>query len=735
MNEPKNLIVVDSLEKLQQLNSAKRKDEFQALNIDDIINNPSVLDELEYREVFFYLDVTIQKKKNMDEIVMMLQVRQYYILDIQRYFDIDSLLEFPAMVTYGSIKSVAAKKQVDSLFNNEVNQIVKFKLFKNRIATTQAINRLSINRAMPVVLGIIAAAEKKILDFSKEDYSRIGVEYSYEDAKDIDKLTKLAKVSLIKVFHKSKFKDEHRGMVEIILSTLQNPQTKHIVKDIKRKTEEVKPFAPLVTSRLQRNCFYLFGLDPMQTISICEELCNGIVIDGVKTKLITSPFTDSHNIADEAVEEIIKSLIDKFGIEYTLMNKRKFTDDENSTKEAIRPLHFSNKYFPKNLEGKLPKLHLEVYKFIFYRTLATQMKNSIYDVSKLIIEADDIELTANANKLEFKGWEKLDGYRQKTSESDTDYREQNISFPKNLFIGEVLTPIQVSDFKATDKNPPRYGKGRLISYLVDTKLCSAEEAPAVIDSLEKTGLTTEIQHMIHPTELGMLVDGIFTKYGELFKEEDKLRDYNNNIAMIKDEELEIDEVVEEYKSLVQDFEAVIGYEKKEDKPDDWMVEKAKNIAKFNGAILSEDNPMFLSRSLILAYINAKDNDFKKVGKCPECKKEQVIEDDISFRCFSKDCKFRLFKQGKDGAKGGIEGFFTNFGKNILKDDYAVLLGTLLKSNGKIYFSDLVSKKNTTFGAYVVLKKNTDYNNWQLSLSFPKSKNATIKDELKIENIL
>ncbi|WP_294961478.1 DNA topoisomerase [Sulfurimonas sp.] len=749
----KNLIIVDELDKRTLVIDSVFGTDSDILLLSDIVYDFNILNDIEMEELFFYFDESIKNKELIQEISRILQVRQYYVLNANSEDSFDNKITNANQILYGNIKADALRKNIDLMYQNKISQMVRWMLFKHRSADANSIRRLLFNRASPVIMGIIANAEQKITDFKKEDYIRVSVEYIHKEylckqggeqveensIKGSNNLSgEQVKIHNIKLHCKTKFKKEHQDELDITLKTLNDINIPHIIKDLKPKTEEMRPFAPLTTVRLQRNCFYLFRIDPIKTMSICEELCNGISIDGIKTKLITSPFTEGHQINDEAILEINKALIKLYGINYVLPSRRTFGEAdelEHSEQEAVRPLYFSDKFSPSRLKSKLPSLHFEIYKFIYDRTLATQMKNSIYDASKLVVEVNGMELVAHAHKLEFDGWEKLDGYRQRVSEEDDGLRNEEIVFPKNLYLGKELKPVTISDYDKKEKNPPRYGKGRLLSILVEQKLCKPESAHIVIDSMEKAGLIIERQQMMHPQEIGMISNALFKEYAPALIEEELLRTFEKNVTMVGEEELEPEEIESEYELLGNDFEIAIGFEGKDDEPEDWMIEKAKKVALFHGDILTDNNPIFFNRQMILNYLNAKENELEKIGKCPECKKQQVVEDSLSFRCIDKECKFIIYKSGKDGKPGGISGFFNHFQKPVPIERYRDILEILLKSNGKLYFEDLVKKNKETFNAYVVLKKDTTYKTWQLSPSYPRSNTAKINDKLKAKTLL
>lgn len=732
-----SLFIVDSVDKSLVVQSANIGSNFQIIRIEEIVHDFNVLSSLKPERLFFYLDQSMKNKKIILEIVKILNVKQYFMMDPTRDEDVKVLIEDSEIVAYGEIKADFLRKDVDLIYQNNISQMVRWLLFKHRSADPKSIHKVQLKAATPVILGMIADAELKIEEFQKEEYTRVSVEYTVVDNNQTDEESQLPKLISFRLQHKTKFKEEHHEELEIALAKLNNNNIEHKVKDIKRATEEKLPYPPLTTTRLQKNCFYIFNIDPIRSLNICEDLANGILIDGVKTRLITTPYTESHHIKPEVIKEINSLIVNMFGINYLYSGERDYSnlDNEGVTGEAIRPLHFSDKYSPARLKNKIPPMHLEIYKFIYERTVATQMKNSSYDASKLIIEVADIELIGNAHKLEFDGWEKLDGYRQIAAELDEEDMEKEVVFPKNLFMGKVLKPTAVSHFDSKDKNPPRYGKGRLLETIVQENICRPEHAHYVIDSMEKSGLIVERQHMMHPLEIGMVVDRVFREYAPVFRDKKTMQDYEEKIVEVKEEDIESGEVLHDFEVLKREFEVTIGYEENNSEPEQWMIDKAKKVAKFHGEILTDSNPIFYSKQSLLNYINTKESELEKVGRCPECKEDYVVEDSLGFRCISRGCKFVVYKHGRDGKKGGISGFFENFKKPLPEESYQDVMQVLLKSKGEIYFDDLKKKTNETFSAYVVLKKDHNYNSWGLSLSFPKSKKTKISDSLKADTIL
>jgi len=669
---------------------------------------------------------TINSLEFKRDLIYILGIKQFLDISIKEtshYEEIKQNIEDAVLVEENEINALVAKKEVSQLFDTKISQMLKWWFFKNRVSSQAEINKIFLKQAPLAALSIIAEAEEKIIEFSKDTFRRIGVEYIVDGMP-------------FKVIGKGKYTKEHEGDLQLALNILRDNQ--HIVKNYDRKTNSKPPYPPLITTQLQRAAVRLFDIDPDKTLNICEKLYNGVVIDGKNIPLITYYLTDGYNISNDAIIDINTLLNAKYGINYTLPVKREFSamkvKESTSTQECLRPLFFTKDYFPKKLKPFLTKDEYSIYQFLFYKTLATQMKDSIYDNTELTISVEGMQLVAKANKQEFDGWEKLDGYNQKLVDNDDDFEEREVILPA-MRVGDRIIPTDVSSYNGIEKTPPRYGKGRFLSTMQEEGIVNAYDAAYVVPDLEKAGIVRIIQHMIHPNEIGMKVYYFFREYSEKLISVSEMRDFQIELEAIKEDTSTKEEIVSYYKKIVDELEVSIAYEDNNTPPDGWMIEKARNIAINNGQILTDDNPMFLNRSMILNYINNAKEMLEELGKCPACKKEQVIENDFSFACKSKGCKFRLYKAGKDGKPGGIDGFFKRFKKHIPEHNLVDLIKVLLKSNGKVFFEDLISKKGEPFGAYVKIEKNKDYASWSLALSFPKSKDSKINEKLKATNIL
>ena len=114
--------------------------------------------------------------------------------------------------------------------------------------------------------------------------------------------------------------------------------------------------------------------------------------------------TDSTRVADSATEAVRGYIGTTYGQEYLppkpiLYKSKKGAQDAH---EAIRPTEM--RYAPDEVMSQLTKDELALYKLIWNRFVASQIKPALYDEIIVEIEAADYLLRAKGSVLKFKGF-------------------------------------------------------------------------------------------------------------------------------------------------------------------------------------------------------------------------------------------------------------------------------------------------------------------------------------------
>lgn len=612
--------------------------------------------------------------------------------------------------------SQKARRVIDRIIGYPISSAIRDKFKKEKVATDEELNSFGIGRVTAAAINILVQNERRIQQFIPKKFKKIYISYIHEGLQ-------------FSVNNGMKFYEEHYEELGFLHAMTTNPEIDHVVEKYKQDTRDAAPYPPLITSRILRNLNYLYHYETKKTEAILQKLFEGVEIYNEKEQrmervgLITYHRTDSFNISEKAIDEIRECLSERFGKEYVADSKRVFKNKNANAQEAheaIRPTSFKKEFFPKNLRKTLSKEQFSdeeflTYEFIFYRTLSTQMKNSIYDNSKLVINVGGNKFQCIGNKQLFDGWEKLLGDKIKKAEDEEEM--DIVEIPTNLKVGDVLKTktVTISEPR-NDKTPPRIGVGRFITILDEKSIARPSTIGGIPEQLIKRNLVKVIQNMLIPTELAMNLIKLLEEHGEWLINIEHTEQFEKQLDEIEEGE-DPNKLIFEYDKLKDELLDKLGfYYRKDNEPPQWLLDKVHGIAEKTGEVLSDS--ILKDATKIKKFIS----DFEKTttaGKCPECKKSEVHERDKTFSCSNVACDFTIWKNG-------IGQFFNNFNKYMPECAYKDLIKHLIK-NKMIWFEDLYSKKQEkNFAAYVVLEKNNK--SFQLSLSFPRSKVKTIDEK-------
>ncbi|MBQ3952432.1 MAG: type I DNA topoisomerase, partial [Oscillospiraceae bacterium] len=153
-----------------------------------------------------------------------------------------------------------------------------------------------------------------------------------------------------------------------------------IVKSVKRQDKSRTPAPPFITSTLQQEGSRKLGMTPKRTMSIAQQLYEGVDVEGEGTVgLITYMRTDSLRLSDEATAEARRLILSRYGAEYYPGSPRRFKTKGSAqdAHEAIRPSNPS--LTPEAVRSSLTSDQFRLYRLIWNRFIASQMSAAVYD--------------------------------------------------------------------------------------------------------------------------------------------------------------------------------------------------------------------------------------------------------------------------------------------------------------------------------------------------------------------
>jgi len=352
---------------------------------------------------------------------------------------------------------------------------------------------LSAGRVQSVAVRIIVDRERLIQAFESEEYWTITAAMTAEEPPPFD--AKLSKKNGQKIHIPNKESSDQ------ILKDLENE--KFIVHDIKSKTSKRNPSPPFITSTLQQDAIKKLRFSAKKTMMIAQQLYEGIDINGEPVGLITYMRTDSTRIANEAAEEAIQFVKERFNPSFSIEKPRIFKNKKKvqDAHEAIRPT--SAYYVPDEIKKHLSPEQYALYRLIWQRFVASQMHHALIDTVSISIAAKEYLFQASGSIVQFQGFMAV-----YTTEEDDEVNDKNkIKLPA-LKKGETIECQKLSPKQHFTQPPPRFTEASLVKELEENGIGRPSTYATIISTIQEKNYVEKLKGYFHPTEIGCIVNDL-----------------------------------------------------------------------------------------------------------------------------------------------------------------------------------------------------------------------------------
>lgn len=497
-------------------------------------------------------------------------------------------------------------KHVRKIDNNLVNsqetrrildRIIGFRLSKLIQSKTDG---TSAGRVQSVALKLVVDREREIQAFNSEEYWTITALFNEFDAE------------LFNYNHK-KFEIKNETDADKVLSKLSNAFTIESV-DKKEKTKKSKPV--YTTSTMQQDASNKLNMNAKKTMAIAQKLYEGIDIGSETVGLITYMRTDSTRISDEFVKSTFGFIKDKYGKEYLgNVKKTKKTETMQDAHEGVRPTDINRT--PLCLKPYLSPDEYKLYDMIYYRALASLMKDAETLNTTVVLDNNNYQFKATGQIVTFDGYLKV--------YSDYEDTKDKVLPPIDTYKSNVIVSNDIEKEQHFTKPPARYTEAKLIKEMEELGIGRPSTYAQTMSTIKDRGYVTLVEKKFIPTEIGIEVT-------------DKLQDSFANLINVKytaNMETNLDEIAEGNKvwyKVIDDFY-------KEFEPA--VKEAFDNIPKKEPEKVGENCPNCGSPLVIrkgkygefiacsnyptCKYIKSEPKEVKEICKCPNCKEGMIIE--------------------------------------------------------------------------------------------------------------
>jgi DNA topoisomerase-1 len=371
---------------------------------------------------------------------------------------------------------------------------------------------LSAGRVQSVAVRLITEREAEITAFLPQEYWTVEAMVEGGTPPAVPFTAKLARLDGKKVELTNE--GQAREIVDIINST------PLIVAGVERKERRKNAPPPFITSKLQQEGSSKLRFSPKRTMGLSQRLYEGVEVgeDGL-VGLITYMRTDSTRLSDDAVTDVRAYIGERFGAdrlppEPVIYKTKKSAQDAH---EAIRPT--SVKYDPETVrkawaagqgggrdERETDDL-LRLYTLIWNRFVACQMVPAVFDQTSIEIGAGRVDLRATGQVMKFPGF--LEVYAE-TVEDGANEDETSGALP-DVKDGETLKLLETKPEQHFTQPPPRFSEATLVKELEEKGIGRPSTYAAILSTVQDRGYVEKKEGRLHPTELGVMVNGLLVK--------------------------------------------------------------------------------------------------------------------------------------------------------------------------------------------------------------------------------
>ncbi|HIW93313.1 MAG TPA: type I DNA topoisomerase [Candidatus Flavonifractor merdipullorum] len=353
---------------------------------------------------------------------------------------------------------------------------------------------LSAGRVQSVATRLVAEREEEIRAFVPQEYWSLDVE--------LDRIA--PNVGRFKAsFHGREKKMELHSAEEVQVVVDAVKESPFTVRGVKRQEKQRNPAPPFTTSTLQQEASRKLNMTPRRTMSIAQQLYEGVDIAGEGTVgLITYMRTDSLRLSDEATAAARDFILGRYGESYYPGKARHYKTKSGAqdAHEAIRPSDVN--LTPEQVRKDLTQEQYRLYKLIWSRFLACQMASAVYDSVGIDVESAGYHFRATHSSLKFSG------YMAVYVEGKDEDEEAPQSPLPDLKEGEVVRLDKTTPEQHFTQPPSRYTEATLIKALEEKGIGRPSTyAPTISTILDREYVVKEGKNL-RTTPLGEVVNGL-----------------------------------------------------------------------------------------------------------------------------------------------------------------------------------------------------------------------------------
>ncbi|PYQ62691.1 MAG: type I DNA topoisomerase [Acidobacteria bacterium] len=435
-------------------------------------------------------------------------------------------IENPTDLDMNKVNAQQARRVLDRLVGYKLSPLLWDKVRRG----------LSAGRVQSVAMKMIVDREEEIKAFVPQEYWTFAAKLEAGNPPPF--IAKLTKVEGKKA---EVANEQDARKIEAALKS-----GSFVIETITRKEKKRSAGPPFITSTLQRTVYNRYKYPVKRTMQIAQKLYEGKELGTLGfAGLITYMRTDSVRVSNDAIGEVRQYISTKYGEdilpEQPNVYKVKKAAQAQEAHEAIRPT--SLEFDPEKIKDFLTREEYNVYKLIWDRFVASQMKPAIFDVTDVDIQNGAHTLRASGEVQKFAGF--LAVFQDSTEEDEEEKAENERALPP-MTEGERLALLDLETKQNFTQPPPRFTEATLVKALEENGIGRPSTYGQILTTIQARDYTYKHDGKFHPTQLGSLVTTLLKQsFGDIIDE--------TYTARLEEELDEIEDGKMEWTELMREF--------------------------------------------------------------------------------------------------------------------------------------------------------------------------------------
>ena len=509
----------------------------------------------------------------------------------------ENALKNPRPIDLDKVDAQQARRALDRLIGYKISPLLWAKVKKG----------LSAGRVQSVATRLVVDREQDIEDFIPEEYWDVSANALLPTARG-RKTTFTLRLSTL-----DGKKAELHNEDEAKAAQARVENANFAVYGIKHGERHKLPAPPFTTSSLQQEAGRKLNFTTQKTMQVVQQLYEGVDLEGDGTQgIVTYIRTDSVRVSEEALQAVRAYIPERFGAEYLPETPNEFKGRRNAqdAHEAIRPTDVTRT--PDSIKASLTKEQFQLYRLIYSRFLASQMKPALYDTLSMDVSGDGVGMRFYGEHKRFAGFTSV--YEESTDEVQESAESTLPQFEE----GAPVIIESVESQQHFTQPPTRYTEASLVRMLEEKGIGRPSTYAPTITTIIARGYVMRENTRLYPTELGKMINAMMTQYFGPIVDTEFTAELEDQLDEVEEGDMDWHTVLQEFyppfETMLESAENAIEKVEIKDEPSDVICDKCGaqmvyRMGRFGKFLACPRFPECRNTKPILNYIEAK---------CPKC---------------------------------------------------------------------------------------------------------------------